>query len=92
MCFCASGLDGVIRNLTTGEILEQLLRLALLLPETERISHIVVMGMGEPLANLDRLLPALARAAECRWTWHLTTSNHYFYSRSSTGNGSTDLR
>ena len=60
--FCASGLDGVIRNLTTGEILEQLLRLALLLPETERISHIVVMGMGEPLANLDRLLPALARA------------------------------
>jgi 23S rRNA (adenine2503-C2)-methyltransferase len=32
------------------------------LPETERISHIVVMGMGEPLANLDRLLPALATA------------------------------
>jgi len=60
--FCASGIDGVIRNLTSGEILEQLLRLAALLPETERISHIVVMGMGEPLANLDRLLPALATA------------------------------
>ena len=60
--FCASGLDGVIRNLSTGEILEQLLRLARLLPADERISHIVVMGMGEPLANLDRLLPALAEA------------------------------
>ena len=62
--FCASGLDGVVRNLTTGEIIEQLLRLARLLPADERLSHIVVMGMGEPLANLDRLLPALAVAQE----------------------------
>jgi 23S rRNA (adenine2503-C2)-methyltransferase len=61
--FCASGLDGVIRNLTTGEIVEQMRRLALLLPAEERLSHIVVMGMGEPLANLDRLLPALKIAA-----------------------------
>jgi 23S rRNA (adenine2503-C2)-methyltransferase len=60
--FCASGLDGVIRNLTAGEIVEQMLRLARLLPKEERLSHIVVMGMGEPLANLDRLLPALAEA------------------------------
>jgi 23S rRNA (adenine2503-C2)-methyltransferase len=60
--FCASGLDGVVRNLTAGEIVEQLLRLARLLPADERISHVVVMGMGEPLANLDRLLPALAEA------------------------------
>ncbi len=57
--FCASGLDGVDRNLTTGEFVEQMLRLARLLPAEERLSHIVVMGMGEPLANLDRLLPAL---------------------------------
>ena len=57
--FCASGLDGVDRNLTTGEILEQMLRLQQLLSPAERLSHIVVMGMGEPLANLDRVLPAL---------------------------------
>jgi len=57
--FCASGLDGVVRNLTTGEIVEEMLRLKRLLPSGERLSHIVVMGMGEPLANLDRLLPAL---------------------------------
>jgi 23S rRNA (adenine2503-C2)-methyltransferase len=61
--FCASGLDGVIRNLTAGEIVEQMLRLARLLPADERLSHIVVMGMGEPLANLNNLLPALAEAS-----------------------------
>lgn len=60
--FCASGLDGVIRNLSTGEILEQMLRLNRLLTPEERLSHIVVMGMGEPLANLRGLLPALADA------------------------------
>src|SRR5205085_8227777 len=57
--FCASGLAGVERNLTAGEIVEQMLRLERLLPAEERLSHIVVMGMGEPLANLDNLLPAL---------------------------------
>ena len=62
--FCASGLDGVVRNLTTGEIVEQMLRLARLLPPDERLSHIVVMGMGEPLANLKNLLPALAQAID----------------------------
>jgi 23S rRNA (adenine2503-C2)-methyltransferase len=61
--FCASGLEGVARNLTTGEIVEQMLRLAALLPAEERLSHIVVMGMGEPLANLGGLLPALAEAS-----------------------------
>ena len=57
--FCASGLDGVERNLTRGEIVEQMLRLQHLLPADERLSHIVMMGMGEPLANLDRVLGAL---------------------------------
>jgi 23S rRNA (adenine2503-C2)-methyltransferase len=60
--FCASGMDGVVRNLSTGEIIEEMLQLQRLLPGDERLSHIVVMGMGEPLANLDRLLPALAMA------------------------------
>lgn len=57
--FCASGLDGVERNLTRGEIVEQMLRLQHLLPREERLSHIVMMGMGEPLANLQRVLGAL---------------------------------
>jgi 23S rRNA (adenine2503-C2)-methyltransferase len=61
--FCASGLDGLERNLTTGEIVEQMLQLQRLLKPDERLSHIVVMGMGEPLANLDNLLPALDEAS-----------------------------
>jgi 23S rRNA (adenine2503-C2)-methyltransferase len=61
--FCASGLDGVERNLTSGEIVEQMLRLNRLLTDDERLSHVVVMGMGEPLANVERLLPALAEAS-----------------------------
>jgi len=61
--FCATGLGGMTRNLTTGEILEQMLQLQRLLKPGERLSHIVCMGMGEPLANLDRLMPALAVAS-----------------------------
>lgn len=60
--FCASGLDGLQRNLTIGEIVEQMLQLQMRLGPEERLSHIVVMGMGEPLANLDALLPALDEA------------------------------
>ncbi|QDV31602.1 putative dual-specificity RNA methyltransferase RlmN [Planctopirus ephydatiae] len=59
--FCASGLLGLKRNLTTGEILEQVLRLDRLLPADEKLTNVVVMGMGEPLANLKNLLPALDR-------------------------------
>ena len=64
--FCASGLEGVARNLTSGEILEQLLQLQRLLPADQRVSHIVVMGMGEPLANLPGLLPALEMASSAK--------------------------
>ncbi len=57
--FCASGLLGVERNLSRSEIIEQVLRCQHTLPEGERVSHIVVMGMGESLANLENLVPAL---------------------------------
>jgi 23S rRNA (adenine2503-C2)-methyltransferase len=59
--FCASGLKGVERNLRADEIIEQVLRLRNLLPPTETVTHIVVMGMGESLANLDNLIAALDR-------------------------------
>jgi 23S rRNA (adenine2503-C2)-methyltransferase len=59
--FCASGLKGVERNLTTAEILEQVLRARNLLPPDDRLTNLVVMGMGESLANLDNLIPALDR-------------------------------
>ena len=59
--FCASGMKGVERNLSSGELLEQVLRLRNLLPGEERLTNIVVMGMGESLANLDNLITALDR-------------------------------
>jgi 23S rRNA (adenine2503-C2)-methyltransferase len=55
--FCASGLDGLKRNLSAGEIVGQIL-----LARNEagrRIDNLVFMGMGEPLANLPALIPAL---------------------------------
>jgi 23S rRNA (adenine2503-C2)-methyltransferase len=58
--FCASGLMGLTRNLSAGEILEQVLHLDRLLGPLERITNVVVMGMGEPLANLPNLMKALA--------------------------------
>jgi 23S rRNA (adenine2503-C2)-methyltransferase len=57
--FCASGMLGLKRNLTRGEILEQILRVDRLLEENERLTNIVVMGIGEPLQNLPQLLPVL---------------------------------
>ena len=62
--FCASGMLGLSRNLSTAEILEQILRLDRLLAADERITNVVVMGIGEPLANLKALLPAVATLNE----------------------------
>lgn len=51
--FCASTLDGLVRNLTAAEMLDQIYRIQ---TETgERVSHVVVMGTGEPLDNFDNL-------------------------------------
>jgi len=57
--FCASGLLGWKRNLSRGEILEQVLQLGHRLGPDEQFTNVVIMGMGEPLANLTELLPAL---------------------------------
>ncbi len=55
--FCASGLDGLKRNLSSGEIVGQILLARKL--ANRRIDNLVFMGMGEPLANLPALLPAM---------------------------------
>jgi 23S rRNA (adenine2503-C2)-methyltransferase len=56
--FCASGLDGWTRNLHAGEIVEQLIKAEAV--SGERFNNIVFMGMGEPLANFDALMRAIA--------------------------------
>ena len=55
--FCASGLDGVKRNLTAGEIVAQFLAVEEL--SGEKINNIVFMGMGEPFANYRNLMQAI---------------------------------
>ncbi len=55
--FCATGLGGFDRNLTVGEIVGQYLLLQSL--SERRISHVVFMGMGEPLLNLTNVAKAL---------------------------------
>jgi len=62
--FCASGLDGLRRNLTAGEIVQQVLMLE---QATEsRITNVVFMGMGEPLANLDATVRAVRTLCDPR--------------------------
>lgn len=58
--FCATGQAGFERHLTTGEIVEQVVR-AVQRARPRRLSNVVFMGMGEPMANLDRVIPALHR-------------------------------
>ena len=58
--FCASGVNGVKGNLNPGQIVEQIYQLnKILAPADERISNVVFMGMGEPLANYANVLAAV---------------------------------
>ena len=52
--FCASTLDGLVRNLTPSEILEQIYRISA--STGERVSNVVVMGSGEPMDNYNNLI------------------------------------
>jgi len=56
--FCASGLGGLDGNLSAGRIIEQVWMLNQL-PEVERITNVVFMGMGEPLANFGPVVDAV---------------------------------
>jgi 23S rRNA (adenine2503-C2)-methyltransferase len=60
--FCATGQGGFERNLTVGEIVEQVVRASRDARDHDRrVSNIVFMGMGEPFANYDRTIAALER-------------------------------
>lgn len=54
--FCMTGRQGFSANLTAGEILNQILSI----PETDTLTNVVLMGMGEPMDNLDNVLKALS--------------------------------
>ncbi|OBH91431.1 MULTISPECIES: 23S rRNA (adenine(2503)-C(2))-methyltransferase RlmN [unclassified Mycobacterium] len=64
--FCATGQGGLTRNLSTAEILEQVRSAAVALRDDfgDRLSNVVFMGMGEPLANYARVLAAVRGITE----------------------------
>lgn len=53
--FCMTGKQGFTRNLTAGQIINQISSL----PERDKLTNVVLMGMGEPMDNLDEVLKAL---------------------------------
>jgi 23S rRNA (adenine2503-C2)-methyltransferase len=60
--FCATGLGGLRRNMTAAEVVDQVLAVQRdQLARGRRISHLVFMGMGEPLHNIDATLEAVRR-------------------------------
>ena len=60
--FCATGQAGFTRHLTVGEIVEQVVRAAQRAKKSDRrVSNIVFMGMGEPMANLDTVWHSIER-------------------------------
>jgi len=58
--FCASGKQGFFRNLSAGEIVEQIVQINVWLKNRgERVSHVVYMGMGEPLKNYSAVIASI---------------------------------
>ena len=67
--FCATGRQGLQHSLSAAEILNQIVSL----PERDRLTNVVFMGMGEPLDNLDNVLRALGiMTADWGFAWSPT--------------------
>jgi 23S rRNA (adenine2503-C2)-methyltransferase len=65
--FCLTGAGGLVRNLTSAEIVGQIWEIRKKLSEPEHLTNLVFMGMGEPLANYRQLIRALAVLTNSQW-------------------------
>ena len=65
--FCATALLGLKRNLRASEIIDQILEASRTLDDDRRITNVVFMGMGEPLANYRETAKALDAMTDNRW-------------------------
>jgi 23S rRNA (adenine2503-C2)-methyltransferase len=65
--FCATAVLGLKRNLSASEIVDQILEAIRSLSGEQRLTHIVLMGMGEPLANYANTLRALEIVTDGEW-------------------------
>ena len=61
--FCMTGRQGFGHHLTAGEIVNQVLAI----PEAERLTNIVFMGMGEPMDNIEEVLRAYLNVSKILW-------------------------
>ena len=57
--FCLTGKQGLKRNLTPGEIMDQVIQVKRSMDEPDRLTNVVLMGMGEPLANYNAVLKVM---------------------------------
>jgi 23S rRNA (adenine2503-C2)-methyltransferase len=57
--FCLTGKQGLKRNLTASEIVDQIIQVRRTMPDPDRLTNLVLMGMGEPLANYDAVTKAV---------------------------------
>ena len=65
--FCATAVLGLKRSLTASEIVDQALEASRTLSDDRRITHVVLMGMGEPLANYEQTVRALQILTDGEW-------------------------
>jgi 23S rRNA (adenine2503-C2)-methyltransferase len=65
--FCATAVLGLKRNLRASEILDQILEASRSLAPDQRITHVVLMGMGEPLANYTQTVNGLKVMTDTSW-------------------------
>ncbi len=65
--FCLTGQSGLVRNLTMAEITGQIWEIRKAISDPDKLTNLVFMGMGEPLANYRRLIDALAILTDSQW-------------------------
>ena len=68
--FCATAKYGFKGNLTAGEIINQIISI----PEAKKVTHVVFMGMGEPMDNLENVLKA-CKVITAEWGLALSSRN-----------------
>ena len=65
--FCVTGQGGLVRNLTSAEIVGQVWEVRKLMDDPARLTNLVFMGMGEPLANYTNVIEAVAVLTNSDW-------------------------
>ena len=98
--FCATGQAGLTRNLSTAEIVDQAVYLAgvaasgVVAGSPPRLSHVVFMGMGEPLANYNRVIAADPPAGQpgSGGARPVPAAHHRFHGRPGSGHPPTGQR